>query len=43
LAKTIVLNCRYRAFAKPGIKTQRNLLTTRDQLPANLSPGKKKP
>lgn len=41
LSETTVLTYRYRAFAKLGIKSQRDLLTTLDQLPANLSPVKK--
>ncbi|WP_404989882.1 response regulator transcription factor [Caballeronia sp. LZ029] len=41
LSETTVLTYRYRAFAKLGIKSQRDLLTTLDQLPVNLSPVKK--
>jgi DNA-binding CsgD family transcriptional regulator len=39
LAETTVLTYRYRAFAKLGVRTQRELLTTLDQLPANLVAG----
>jgi DNA-binding CsgD family transcriptional regulator len=42
LSETTVLTYRYRAFAKLGVKSQRELLTTLDQLPANLKPIKKK-
>jgi DNA-binding CsgD family transcriptional regulator len=42
LSETTVLTYRYRAFAKLGIKSQRDLLTTLDQLPANLGPVKKR-
>lgn len=41
LSETTVLTYRYRAFAKLGIKSQRDLLTTLDQLPANLGPARK--
>jgi DNA-binding CsgD family transcriptional regulator len=40
LSETTVLTYRYRAFAKLGIRTQRELLTVLDQLPANLVAGK---
>lgn len=41
LSETTVLTYRYRAFAKLGIRSQRDLLTALDQLPANLGPAKK--
>ncbi|CAB3807084.1 hypothetical protein LMG28688_06472 [Paraburkholderia caffeinitolerans] len=42
LSETTVLTYRYRAFAKLGIKSQRDLLTTLDRLPANLGAPKKR-
>jgi DNA-binding CsgD family transcriptional regulator len=42
LSETTVLTYRYRAFAKLGIRSQRELLTTLDQLPANFGPAAKR-